>query len=64
METTGEGYNRSATKWGNDIIWFDTEKDIQQGDKNVANFIVAHEFFDALPIKSFIREEKGWRVSG
>lgn len=61
METTGEGYNRSATKWGNDIIWLDTEKDIQQGDKNVANFIVAHEFFDALPIKSFIREEKGWR---
>ena len=45
METTGEGYNRSATKWGNDIIWLDTEKDIQQGDKNVANFIVAHEFF-------------------
>ena len=36
---------------GNDIIWLDTEKDIQQGDKNVANFIVAHEFFDALPIK-------------
>lgn len=60
FETTEEGYNRSVTKWGNEISWLDTEKDIKH-DNEIANFIIAHEFFDALPIKGFIREEKGWR---
>ncbi|RCK63043.1 NADH dehydrogenase [ubiquinone] complex I, assembly factor 7 [Candida viswanathii] len=60
LETTDEGYNQSVTKWGNKIMWLDTEKDIKHDD-DIANFIIAHEFFDALPIKGFIREEKGWR---
>lgn len=60
LETTKEGYNQSVTKWGNTIYWLDTEKDIKHDDE-IANFIIAHEFFDALPIKGFIREEKGWR---
>ncbi|KAL6454327.1 Ndufaf7 Protein arginine methyltransferase NDUFAF7 [Candida maltosa Xu316] len=61
LETTEEGYNKSVTKWGNEIYWLDTEKDIKQGNSEIANFVIAHEFFDALPIKSFIREEEGWR---
>ncbi|KAG7661020.1 uncharacterized protein J8A68_005540 [[Candida] subhashii] len=58
--TTEEGYNVSVTKWGNGIKWLDTEKDIKHTNE-YANYIIAHEFFDALPIKSFIRKEQGWR---
>ncbi|KAI5970704.1 hypothetical protein CANMA_000295 [Candida margitis] len=62
FETTEEGFNRSTTKWGNAIIWVDTEKDIKQQEaQKSANYIIAHEFFDALPIKSFIKKEEGWR---
>lgn len=70
------GFDTSVTKWGNDIIWVDTEKSIPKGgsgkdgngnninaddDNRLVNYIIAHEFFDALPIKSFIRQEEGWR---
>ncbi|KAG5420330.1 hypothetical protein I9W82_002211 [Candida metapsilosis] len=62
FETTEEGFNTSTTKWGNTITWVDTEKDIKQDESHrLANYIIAHEFFDALPIKSFIKKEEGWR---
>lgn len=59
-ETTSEGFNVSTTQWNNSIKWLDTEKDITS-DESVANYTLAHEFFDALPIKSFERTEHGWR---
>ncbi|KAI3405334.2 hypothetical protein KGF56_001875 [Candida oxycetoniae] len=53
-------FSKCVTTWGNEIIWVDTEKSIPRSDDSV-NYIIAHEFFDALPIKSFIKEETGWR---
>lgn len=58
--TTEQGFNESVSKWGQRVLWVDTEKDIPCGD-NVCNYVLAHEFFDALPIKSFSRTEHGWR---
>jgi SAM-dependent MidA family methyltransferase len=55
-----DGHNSSITKWNNVIRWHNTEKDIAQDD-TVANYTVAHEFFDALPIKSFEKMKNGWR---
>lgn len=51
---------QSTTIWGNKISWYLTETEIES-QQNVANFILAHEFFDALPIKAFQKTEKGWR---
>lgn len=64
-----DGFNYSVTKWGDKIWWVDTEKDIdiinaKDRDDNTlekANYIIAHEFFDALPIKSFVKKVSGWR---
>lgn len=50
----------SISKWGHRITWVDTEKDVEV-EPNTANYILAHEFFDALPIKSFVRTSHGWR---
>lgn len=52
-------YDESVTKWGNRIKWIENESEVTQDDR--ANFVVAHEFFDALPIKSFEKTEHGWR---
>ncbi|KAK6453865.1 S-adenosyl-L-methionine-dependent methyltransferase [Scheffersomyces xylosifermentans] len=60
FNTTEEGFNSSKTIWHNDIKWLDTEKDVSN-EPGVANYVLAHEFFDALPIKSFQRAEEGWR---
>lgn len=62
FETDKNGFNFSTTKWGDRIWWVDTEKDIEllNVEENT-NYIVAHEFFDALPIKSFVKQESGWR---
>ncbi|CUM64574.1 uncharacterized protein PRCAT00002181001 [Priceomyces carsonii] len=58
--TDDQGFNVSTTKWGQKIKWMDTEKDI--AIKNgITNYVIAHEFFDALPIKSFQKTEDGWR---
>lgn len=53
-------YNTSKTIWNNTIHWYNNEKDINN-DSSVANYVIAHEFFDALPIKAFERTENGWR---
>lgn len=60
FETDANGFNTSTTKWGTKVKWVDTERDIETID-DVANYVLAHEFFDALPIKSFSRTENGWR---
>lgn len=57
---------KSTTKWGNDIYWVLNELDILDLQKelkiedSVTNFVLCHEFFDALPIKQFKKSEKGW----
>lgn len=57
----GIGY-AGKTIWGNTIRWVDTEKDIDLlGHSDKTNFIVCHEFFDALPIKQFEKTDEGWR---
>lgn len=58
--TEDNGFNTSTSKWGTKVTWVDTERDIV-ADENSANYVLAHEFFDALPIKSFMRTENGWR---
>lgn len=52
----------SISKWGNKITWLKDDKlDILSKDKKYMNFIMAHEFFDAIPMNRFIKTEKGWR---
>lgn len=60
FETDSDGFNHSTSKWGSKVTWVDTEKDIKS-QAEACNFVLAHEFFDALPIKSFTRTEAGWR---
>lgn len=63
FNSTEHGFNKSITKWNNEIWWCNTEKDIDLINESieVPNYILAHEFFDALPIKSFIKQKNGWR---
>lgn len=54
-------FTESTTKWGNLLKWVDTERDIEN-DPLVPNYLIAHEFFDALPIKSFEKQsDNSWR---
>ncbi|TID14769.1 hypothetical protein CANINC_004440 [Pichia inconspicua] len=50
----------SVSKWGNKITWLKDDKP-QLSGKEYMNFIMAHEFFDALPMNRFVKTEKGWR---
>jgi NADH dehydrogenase [ubiquinone] 1 alpha subcomplex assembly factor 7 len=52
------GY-RATTRWGTPIFWFETAKEIPR-DK-IATFVIAHEFFDALPVLQFEHTDNGWR---
>jgi NADH dehydrogenase [ubiquinone] 1 alpha subcomplex assembly factor 7 len=38
------------------VTWFDRFEDLPQGPL----FVIANEFFDALPIRQFMRQERGW----
>lgn len=49
-----------VTQWGWPIKWVNTEKEIDHDDDRT-NYVFAHEFFDALPIKSFENTTDGWR---
>lgn len=60
MEKDSSGFYTAISKWGYTVKWVDTEKDIVSKPED-CNYILAHEFFDALPIKSFVNTEKGWR---
>lgn len=49
-------------RWGGDITWVDTERDVYSvTNKEDTNFVIAHEFFDALPINKFKNTTDGWR---
>ncbi|KAG7193629.1 uncharacterized protein KQ657_000702 [Scheffersomyces spartinae] len=60
IEKINETTVLSRTIWGNRITWYLTETEIEPSE-NVGNYILAHEFFDALPIKAFKKTENGWR---
>lgn len=52
----------AAHKWKGQITWVDTEKDVWEiTNEHDANYIIAHEFYDALPINQFKKTENGWR---
>lgn len=58
--STENQFEVSTSKWGDTVKWVDTEKDIPV-QEDVASYVLAHEFFDALPVKSFVRTANGWR---
>lgn len=60
LSPASDGTFTSKTIWGNVIQWVETETSLKN-DPAKANYIIAHEFFDALPIKSFVKTESGWR---
>ncbi|GMM31158.1 hypothetical protein DAMA08_039030 [Martiniozyma asiatica (nom. inval.)] len=51
----------AISKWGNKITWLKDDKPEFKRDPSYMNFVVAHEFFDALPMNRFVKTEKGWR---
>lgn len=61
LETIDKFTYRSHSKWGNRVIWLKDDKPEFGSDKNYMNFVIAHEFFDALPINRFVKTDKGWR---
>lgn len=56
--TDGLFYQSGTTRHGTNIKWYTSITDVPQ--KNFS-LILAHEFFDALPIHKFVRTENGWR---
>ncbi|KAF8962814.1 NADH dehydrogenase [ubiquinone] complex I, assembly factor 7 [Entomortierella lignicola] len=52
-----EGITSAVRQDGLQILWHDVFNDLP----NECSFIVAHEFFDALPIYKFEKTEEGWR---
>lgn len=62
VDATGEFW-KAKHRWGGDLLWVDTEKDVFEiTHESDTNFIIAHEFFDALPINKFVKVDDGtWR---
>lgn len=50
----------SKSKWGDKITWLKDDKPRLEGI-DYMNFVMAHEFFDALPMNRFVKTSKGWR---
>lgn len=63
LEQIDEFTYSAVSKLGNQITWLKDDKPdlISSGDKDYMNFVMAHEFYDALPMNRFIKTEKGWR---
>lgn len=51
----------AVSKWGNKIVWMLDDKPELGNDQKYMNFVMAHEFYDALTMNKFIKTEKGWR---
>lgn len=55
---------KSISRWGNEITWLKDDKpellNTANNDKYM-NFVMAHEFYDALPMNRFTKTENGWR---
>ncbi|KAG7882589.1 hypothetical protein KL938_003012 [Ogataea parapolymorpha] len=57
-----DDYNfESITEWGQPITWQKNDLVELDLDSKYMNFVVAHEFFDALPIDRYIKTKHGWR---
>ncbi|ODQ81293.1 hypothetical protein BABINDRAFT_34391 [Babjeviella inositovora NRRL Y-12698] len=50
----------AITKGGGKITWVEIEKDVKDSDQ-YTNYVIAHEFYDALPIQQFQKTAQGWR---
>lgn len=61
LERKDEFTFRSVSRWGNEIVWLKDDKPDLPDDKSYMNFVMAHEFFDAIPMNRFVKTEKGWR---
>lgn len=48
------------SKYNIPVRWMENIKEIQN-DPDVSTYVIAHEFFDALPIHQFEKTDKGWR---
>ncbi|RKP32738.1 hypothetical protein METBISCDRAFT_29342 [Metschnikowia bicuspidata] len=60
LEKNSSGFFSAKSKWGSTVTWVYTEKDIVFKPED-CNYALVHEFFDALPIRSFVNMENGWR---
>ncbi|CCH40815.1 hypothetical protein BN7_349 [Wickerhamomyces ciferrii] len=59
---TSKEFWEAPHKWNGKITWVDTEKDLWEvTQQQEANYILAHEFYDALPVSQFKKTEHGWR---
>lgn len=61
FHTDETGFQCATSKWNNTVRWLDTEKDVATLEAGIPNYVISHEFFDALPIKGFQKTEHGWR---
>ncbi|GME94877.1 unnamed protein product [Ambrosiozyma monospora] len=52
---------KSVTQWGHPIKWSKDDDFKIAVSEHYMNFVMAHEFFDALPVNQFRKTEKGWR---
>ncbi|BFZ65175.1 hypothetical protein YB2330_006338 [Saitoella coloradoensis] len=59
METVDGAAWSCKSKYGPTIYWHEDIKELPEALPSP--FIIAHEFFDALPIHSFERTKQGWR---
>ncbi|KAL4239171.1 NADH dehydrogenase [ubiquinone] complex I [Mactra antiquata] len=50
-------YKQCVSKYGPNVYWYRDITDVPAGH----TMIVAHEFFDALPIHKFQKTDRGWR---
>ncbi|XP_065568547.1 protein arginine methyltransferase NDUFAF7 homolog, mitochondrial-like isoform X1 [Artemia franciscana] len=50
-------YKQNTTRHGSQIGWYRQLKDVPEK----FSIFLAHEFFDALPVHKFVKNEKGWR---
>lgn len=51
----------STSQWGNKIVWMMDDKPDLGNDTKYMNFVMAHEFYDALTMNKFVKTENGWR---
>lgn len=61
LDKVDEFTYKAVSKWGNGITWLKDDKPALPKDECYMNFVMAHEFYDALPMNKFIKTDKGWR---
>lgn len=61
LEKVDDYTYKSTNKWGNTVVWKLDDKPEFESDSKYMNFVIAHEFFDALPINRFVNTSNGWR---